>query len=734
MRSVYGLLISFLIIGVLFQIVTPLFETPDEIWHVGMAAHLARGGGLPVQRPGEETPWRQEGSQPPLYYAMLAAFARLFRWPLEDLEAVRVENRHPSPGNADLPDNKNMALHGSWERFPWQGVVGTLHRWRLISLLLGLITVGAIYAAVRTMAPSRPRWALGAAALTAWNPMFPFVMSAINNDTLINALSAVTLWQLARLWRYGIRGTRALLLGLLLGLAVLSKLSGLALWAFTAGVLCALVRKGRLRLPELLRYGGLIYGMAIALSGWWFLRNWVLYGDPTGLNVMLEIFGRRTVSPAQLLAETRGFVWSFWAVWGWFNILADPPVYLFLEAWLWLSAIGAMLAMGQAWRKPDPDGQALWVGALGYTGLVFAGLVRWTSMTSASQGRLMFPAIGPIAWMLWAGWEHIVDRWLPRGRTVGRWAPAVIWMAIAWIAPVRYILPVYAGPIPIADLPPEARRVEVTFDRHLRLLGYLPGVATPGSSLTLTLFWECLRPTEQPWSVFLHPVLTLRVRDVRQVDRHPGRGLFSTTDCRPGFRFADPYWVPIGVQNEVPTVIRLHVGLYDAKTGWVAPADDDQGRPVEYVILEAGKLRGMEPLFPTRRLDVRIGPARLMGVDRPVEARAGETITVTLYWEVEAASGEDWHVFVHLGDPDRPPQAQHDGPPALGELPSRWWEPGDRFADPHPIRIPMDLPPGLYGLRVGLYRLDGERAEVIESNGERPPHRAVELGAIRVLP
>ncbi|WP_322801852.1 hypothetical protein [Thermoflexus sp.] len=734
MRPVYGLLISFLIIGVLFQIVTPLFETPDEIWHVGMAAHLARGGGLPVQRPGEETPWRQEGSQPPLYYTLLAALTRLLQLPLGDLEAVRLENRHAAPGNAELPDNKNMVLHGSWERFPWRGAVGTLHIWRLLSLLLGATTVGAAYAAVRVMAPGRPRWALGAAALTAWNPMFPFIMGAINNDTLINALSALTLWQLARLWRYGMSSPRALLLGLLLGLAALSKLSGLALWAFTAGVLFVLVRKGRLRLPELLRYGGLIYGIAIALSGWWFLRNWVLYGDPTGLNVMLEIFGRRTVSPVQLLAEARGFVWSFWAVWGWFNILADPPVYLFLEAWLLLSAIGAMLSMGEAWRKPDPEARALWAGALGYTGLVFAGLVRWTSMTSASQGRLMFPAIGPIAWMLWVGWEHIVDRWLPRGWTVGRWAPAVIWMAIAWIAPVRYILPTYAGPMSIADLPPEARQVEVTFNRHLRLLGYLPGAARPGGSLTLTLFWECLQSTEQPWSVFLHPVLTPRVRDVRQVDRHPGRGLFSTTDCRPGFRFADPYWVPIGAQNEVPTMIRLHVGLYDAKTGWVAPAWDGQGRPIPYVILEAGKLRGTMHLSPVEPLDVRVGPARVIGVDRPAEARAGETITVTLYWEVEAASGEDWRVFVHLGDPDRPPRAQHDGPPALGELPSGWWEPGDRFADPHPLRIPVDLPPGLYSLRAGLYRPDGGRAEVIESNGERPPHRAVELGAIRVLP
>lgn len=309
----------------------------------------------------------------------------------------------------------------------------------------------------------------------------------------------------------------------------------------------------------------------------------------------------------------------------------------------------------------------------------------------------------------------------------------MVWMVVAWIAPIRYLAPTYAGPAPIRELPPQARRVGVVFGDRMRLLGYLPGAAS-GGALPLTLFWECLQPTGRPWSVFLHPVRTPLVRDVRQVDRHPGRGLFSTTDCRPGFRFADPYWVPIGPDNTPPAVIRLHVGLYEADTGWVAPARDDHGQFIEYVILEAGKLRGAMGLSPSEPLDVRIGPARLIGVDRPAQIRRGEVMTVTLYWQVEAIPSEEWRVFIHLGEPDRAPWAQHDGPPALGELPSGWWEPGDRFADPHPLRIPMALPPGLYGLRVGLYRPEGERAEVVWPNGERPPHRAAELGVLQVLP
>lgn len=734
------LLLSFGILGLLFQAATPLGEAPDEIWHIGMAAHLARGGSLPVQRPREDTPWRQEGSQPPLYYFLLAALTRALRLPLDDLEQVLLVNRHPAPGDASLIDNKNMVLHGSWERFPWRGAVATLHVWRLFSLALGFLTLLAIYATVRTMAPGRPRWTLGTTALVAWNPMFIFIMGAINNDVLINAMSAVTLWLFAQLWRKGPSTLRLLALGIALGLAALSKLSGLALWVLAFGVLVALGRKQRMHRWNLLRALALVYGQAGLLAGWWFLRNLRLYGDPTGLNAMLAVFGRRSgpITAAGLLVEARGFLWSFWAVWGWFNILADPWVYVFLAIWGALSILGAIWAGVAAWRGSDPELRALWVGALGSTGLMLAGLLRWTMLTSASQGRLLFPAIGPIAWMLWVGWEqfiHLVHRWLriKRERVWWTWAPAAVWMGVAWMAPVRYIGPTYAAPTQWTQLPPEARRVDARIGDHLWLRGYLPGSAAAGQRLPLLLFWECQQPTERPWSVFLHPVRTLRVRDVRQVDRHPGRGLFSTTDCRPGFRFVDPYWVPIGFDNEAPAVLRLHVGLWDKETGWIAPVWDGEGRPIDYLILEAGKIRGAVPLSPTRSLDVRVGPARLIGVDAPAEVRPGEAITVTLYWEVVSKTEEDWRVFVHVGDSDRPPLLQHDGPPVLGEFSARWWEPGDQFADPHPLRIPADFPPGVYGLRAGLYRPDGQRAEVVGPAGERPPHRAVELGPLRVI-
>jgi hypothetical protein len=78
------LILVYLVLALLHGVANPIFESSDEMWHIGMAVRLSRGEGLPIQRPGEETLWRQEGSQPPLYYALLAGLTWGLGLPLDD--------------------------------------------------------------------------------------------------------------------------------------------------------------------------------------------------------------------------------------------------------------------------------------------------------------------------------------------------------------------------------------------------------------------------------------------------------------------------------------------------------------------------------------------------------------------------------------------------------------------------------------------------------------------------
>ena len=39
----------------------------------------------------------------------------------------------------------------------------------------------------------------------------------------------------------------------------------------------------------------LVLGLPVLTAGWWYWRNIQLYGDPTGLNMILDVVGRRAV-------------------------------------------------------------------------------------------------------------------------------------------------------------------------------------------------------------------------------------------------------------------------------------------------------------------------------------------------------------------------------------------------------------------------------------------------------
>ena len=86
------LLILFIGIAFAFDQSTPTFEASDEAWHYGVVREIASGRGLPVQRVGELTTYRQEGSQPPLYYYIGAA---LISW-IDDYDSLSRYSYNPS--------------------------------------------------------------------------------------------------------------------------------------------------------------------------------------------------------------------------------------------------------------------------------------------------------------------------------------------------------------------------------------------------------------------------------------------------------------------------------------------------------------------------------------------------------------------------------------------------------------------------------------------------------------
>jgi D-alanyl-D-alanine carboxypeptidase (penicillin-binding protein 5/6) len=146
---------------------------------------------------------------------------------------------------------------------------------RLIGLLELLIAAVLIAALVRRTVPSAVA-AAAAVALVALNPMLLTMSGSVQNDALALALGSLTLY--LALTRLDTRPTirAAVGIGVVAGLAVLTKLSAIAVVPAIAVWLVWRHRRAALRpLAAFL-------GAMIVTSGWWFVRNAVLYGDLTG--------------------------------------------------------------------------------------------------------------------------------------------------------------------------------------------------------------------------------------------------------------------------------------------------------------------------------------------------------------------------------------------------------------------------------------------------------------------
>lgn len=118
--------------------------------------------------------------------------------------------------------------------------------------------------------------------------------------------------------------------------------------------------------------------------------------------------------------------------------------------------------------------------------------------------------------------------------------------------------------------------------------------------------------------------------------------------------------------------------------------------------------------------------------------RAGGVIPISLFWEVRQPLGQTYHMFLHVCRAcDRPPVANHDGPPLAGYLPTTSWLPGKPARDDRAIPLPPTLPPGTYVLLMGVYAPDDPsptaRLPLDAPTSQTLSHQRLVLTAIQVV-
>jgi len=721
---------AFFILATIYSIVTPLFEALDEVWHYPFVWHLAQTWELPVQDPANVQLWRQEASQPPLYYGLAA----LLTSPVAagDLPQLIYRNPHADLGVVMPDGNINMIIHTQKEAWPWRGAALAVHLARLLSVLLATGTVLAVYALGRTLWPQQRRLALLAMAFVAFNPMFLFVAGSVNNDNLVTLLAALVLWQLVKLVTQ--QPTRAepslgqfIILGVLLGLAALSKLSGLGLLGLAG--LTLLGWGWRQRSWRVAILGNVIITLlAVTIAGWWYWRNITLYGDWSGTQNMVAMMGPRTVTPTmgQLLAELPGMMRSFWGLFGGLSLPMPVPVYWGLNLLLLAGVAGLLLAgvAGQTKRLPPRLLQS-WPILMGWLILLIIGLVQWTLRTPATQGRLLFPGLAALATLWAAGWLAWTPRWLQI------WPAVALFGLAAWV-PWGIIGPAYALPRPVEDIPATAQPVAASFGEAAQLVAFQNHTATvqPGQAVSLTLYWRGQQSMATDYSIFIH-LLDQNDLIIAQRDLYHGLGLYPTSQWPAGIQFADTYTIRIPRTAFAPAQARFAVGLYNHATGARLPVSSG-GDTVYFGSVTVQPPPGQYPNPQDLLFEDGIA---LVGysIDTRLVAR-NERLNLTLYWQSKSRPVQNYKVFVHLVADGDVRAAQHDSEPQNGAAPTSSWQTGQTIIDQHPLTIAPDTPPGVYRVVVGLYNgRNGDRLRVLQDHGVSVQANAVTLSNVRVV-
>ncbi len=709
--GMFLLLTAFTGLGLLYDVTVPLFEKPDELKHFAVIQYIQTRRQLPVVRAGVYEPWDQEGTQPPLYH-LLAAVATAWL----DLSDFAEPPRNPHYADERSFEwrergNNNLYLHAPGELWDTDPIFVAARLARWLSLLAGLATITLTYFLARltfsandlsspppppnhltnqptnqpTIHPSIPLPLL-AAALIAFIPQFLHVSSAITNDGLSATIAAASLLLLALIVKKGGSNRYAILLGLILGLAALAKLSLLYLIPLTGLVL--LFDGWRQRsIGRLVSQGAITGGLMLLVAGWWYWRNWQLYGDPTALTAHL-LYRGGPLDPRPTLAqiwqtELTGLELSFWAAFGAGQILLEPWIYTVLRGVKYLLLVGVIIGVwrvirlqvagrrlqvagsksqvagGKSWEaegKSQVAGSRIQVTRSGeqakdnsklktqnskllilgllalWTLIIFFALLRWMQITPASWGRLLYPALPSLG---------VLAAWGLSQFSTGDWRLGI---------------------------------------RDWRFTRHAPHFTLPA-----------LRTTHHPSRITLHAL-----RATRHVVPWLLLVLLFKLAVISPFRYLEAAY------GKTPLVSETDVPL-------------DQIEPVDFVYDNALRLIGYT-----------VGATAV---------QPGERLPVTLYWQAIRPIDRNYSAFVHLLGRDNEVIGQVNTYPDGGNWPTSLLPPGQVLKDTYHVPVsPEAGAPAVIRLAVGIFDFEdpARRAKPAVDAAGQPVEPIV--GGIPLLP
>lgn len=340
---------------------------------------------------------------------------RLPVWGVDDLDRFR----HALSSHNQMPALNYVAAaaaaHAGHKLFglePYQGA-------RLASLAWGLVFINGLFLTIRILT-ARPLLSAIVTAAFAFIPQVLFSFCYVNADAHALGIAALLAYALARFWKMP-SDTALIMVGLAGGLLFSSKYNFFIYVPFLAVAFGYLAYRRHLAWATVFRVAMAVTCGAILISGFWYARNYWLYGTPMPLLLGEERLAQlgvlREVAPVNRGLSFASLLWlvqqkfatitfaSFFGLFGYLDVGFQPAVYAALR--IIIPALGVLFLIELLATRDRPAQIAcLWLGALM---LAVLFLHVWTCLHNdfQPQGRYLFASLIPIAAFLgWAARRH----------------------------------------------------------------------------------------------------------------------------------------------------------------------------------------------------------------------------------------------------------------------------------------------------------------------------------------
>lgn len=386
------LIYIYILLGLAYAFIVPVFEAPDEPDHLGYINYLTDNHRLPFKISYELG--SRENDQPPLYYFIQSLF-------LFSIKCSRIASL-PKP----IPDfystersSTNLFIHTTREPFSFNRDIIIFRLLRLISLMPGVLIIILTFRMAALLFPEDNSMGIYAAGINALTPQFIYTSATINNDIMAALFSSITVFCLLKFIKDAPRHYFNLfIIGIFAGFALLTKWTTLFLIP-----LCITVIFLKYKISFRAFLGSCVFVITVfIMSGWTFLRlNYIWPGafyfhEPYKLNYSFAYWH---------------LFHSFWGWFGWGAFLFPRGWRIFYSIITLFSALGILSVfifkdIKAKYSKWQVKSMLICLTALTILILIITGV---NFKRGQAQGRYLFPAISIIGVLITVGLAQMAE-------------------------------------------------------------------------------------------------------------------------------------------------------------------------------------------------------------------------------------------------------------------------------------------------------------------------------------